>query len=103
MNDLTPDEQKNVRTALRFLRARCGGWRALAKSLRLSLSTLDKSATGRRPLSPLVAFRVARFAKVGVDDVLAGRFPPARTCPHCGQVQPSTSERCPETAGSSAI
>lgn len=29
---------------------------------------------GGRTVSPLVAFRVARFAKVSVDDVLAGRF-----------------------------
>ena len=32
----------------------------------------------------MIAFRVARLAKVGVDDVLAGRFPPPGTCPHCG-------------------
>ena len=28
--------------------------------------------------------RVARFASVGVDDVLTGKYPPPGTCPHCG-------------------
>jgi hypothetical protein len=77
VSDLTTDEQKNVRTAVRFLRVRCGGWRPLAKALRFSKATLW------RP-SPALAFRVARFAGVGVDDVLMGRFPPTGTCPHCG-------------------
>ena len=39
---------------------------------------------GGRVVGPLVAFRVARLAKVSVDDVLAGRFPEPGTCPACG-------------------
>jgi hypothetical protein len=35
-------------------------------------------------VTPIIAFRIAKFAKVGVDDVLAGRFPEAGTCPRCG-------------------
>ena len=27
---------------------------------------------------------LARLAEVGVDELLAGRFPPAGTCPYCG-------------------
>ena len=42
-------------------------------------------STARRAASPMVAFRVARFAGVGVDDVLTGAFPPPGTCPHCGR------------------
>ena len=79
MSDLTQDEQKHVRTAIRFLRVRCGGWVPLTKVLRFTRSTLQKDAP-----TPAVAFRVARLAGVGVDDVLAGRFPSAGTCPHCG-------------------
>jgi hypothetical protein len=30
--------------------------------------------------------RIARFAKIGVDDLHAGNFPAAGTCPHCGHV-----------------
>jgi hypothetical protein len=34
--------------------------------------------------SPAVVFRLARLAGVGVDDVLAGRFPEPGVCAHCG-------------------
>jgi hypothetical protein len=78
VSDLTSDEQKNVRTAVRFLRLRLGGGNALAKALRVDRRTLTAPAT------PTTAYRVARLAGVSVDDVLAGRFPPAGTCPHCG-------------------
>lgn len=78
MSDLTKEEQANVRTALRFLRARCGGWEAVAKALHLGRSTIGRAAT------PTVAFRVARFAGVKIDDLLEGAFPPVGTCPYCG-------------------
>ena len=83
MSDLSREEQTNVRTALRFLRARCGGWAQLAKVLGFKPSTLTNMGP-KRGMTPTMAFRVARLAKVGVDDVLAGRFPPPGTCPHCG-------------------
>ena len=81
--DLTAAEQTNVRTALKFLRLRCGTWAVLSKALRLGESSLANLAKGKA-IGPLVAFRVARLAKVGVDDVLTGRFPAPGTCPHCG-------------------
>jgi hypothetical protein len=81
--DLTPAEQTNVRTALRFLRGRCGTWANVAKALRFKEATVSNVAGGRT-VTPATAFRVARFAKVSVDDVLAGRFPAPGTCPHCG-------------------
>jgi hypothetical protein len=81
VSDLTAAEHKNVRTAIRFLRVRCGGWVQFSKAIHLSRQTLqDPNPT------PLVVFRVARFAGVGLDDVLAGRFPEPGTCPHCGHV-----------------
>ena len=83
--DLTAAEQTNVRTALKFLRLRCGKWANLSKALRFGESTLANVANGRT-VSPLVAFRVARFVKVGVDDLLAGKYPPAGTCAHCGHM-----------------
>jgi hypothetical protein len=78
MSDLTKEEQAHVQAALRFLRARCGGWKPLAKALRFTSRTLSA------PASTSVAFRVARLAGIGVDDLLAGRFPPPGMCPHCG-------------------
>jgi hypothetical protein len=86
VSDLTTEEQKNVRTAIRFLRARCGTWANVAKVLGVSEKTVRVRAT------PLVVFRVARFAKVGVDDVLSGRFPEPGTCPHCGHKQEEAAE-----------
>ena len=83
-SDLAAAEQVHVRTALKFLRSRCGTWGLVAKALRFGVSTLANIASGRKTPGPVLAFRVARFAKVSVDDVLAGRFPAPGTCPNCG-------------------
>jgi hypothetical protein len=85
-NDLTAQEQTHVRTALRFLRTRCGGWKPLAKVLHYQERSLARMTRGR-VVGPIVAFRVARLAGVTVDDVLTGRFPSPGTCPHCGHRQ----------------
>ena len=76
---MTPEEQTNVRAALRFLRARFGGWLVLARTLGVSKSTAKRPNPG-----PVLAFRVARLAGVGVDAVLSGAFPAPGTCPNCG-------------------
>jgi len=86
VSDLTAAEQTNVRTALKFLRTRCGSWTVLSRALGFGESTIGNVVTGFRPVSPVVAFRVAKLAKVGVDDVLQGRYPEPGTCPHCGHV-----------------
>lgn len=90
VTDLTPTEQTNVRTALKFLRLRCGTWATVAKALKLGESTVANIATGHKAPGPLVAFRVARLAQASVDDVLTGRFPAPRTCPHCGHREGAT-------------
>jgi len=82
ISDLTTEERAHVRAAAQFLRARCGGWREVAKALRFSTDTVKKRAT------PTLALRIARLAGVGVDDVLEGRFPAPGTCPHCGHTTP---------------
>ncbi len=82
-SDLSDKEQAAVRAALRFLRARCGGWEPVSKVLRFNPTTLCNVVAGRTA-SASMAVRIARFAKVGVDDVLAGKFPPPGTCPYCG-------------------
>lgn len=84
MSDLTLTEQKHVRTVLRMLRRRCGGWKPVAKGLRCEHDTIEKVANGRRPVTASMAFRVARFVAVSVDDLLDGNYVPAGTCPRCG-------------------
>jgi hypothetical protein len=92
MSDLTAKEQENVRAALKFLHARCGTWAIVAKAVKLGENTLSDVARGFRAPGPLLAFRVARLAKVGVDDVLTGRFPDPRCCPHCGHVREEVAQ-----------
>ncbi len=89
MSDLTKTEQDHVRTALRYLRQRLGTWSLIATTLKIRPSTLCNAIDGRKPISPTVAFRTARFAQVSIDDLLAGKYPDPRACPHCGQVPPS--------------
>lgn len=87
MNDLTVQEQANVRVAIMFLRAKCGGWAPLAKVLRFSLDTLAHVAHGDKAVTPRMVFRVARSAGVAIDDLLAGKFPPAGKCAYCGHMK----------------
>jgi hypothetical protein len=89
MSDLTAREQANVRLALQFLWARCRGWKPLGKALRIHPMTLAQRGL---PISARLAFRVARLAGVGVDDVLTGKYPPPGTCPHCGHVATEAAE-----------
>jgi len=74
VTDLTPKEQAHVRTALRFLRRRAGGWVPLSKSLRFKPDTLEKITNGRRVVTARMALRVARFVKEPIDDLLAGKW-----------------------------
>ena len=46
--DLSTAEQTHVRTALKFLRLRCGTWVAVSKALRLGKSTAGAIASGRQ-------------------------------------------------------
>jgi hypothetical protein len=87
VSDLTTQEQSHVRTALRYLRTRCGGWEPLAKALHFAPKTLTNVLQGQ-PAGVTLAFRLARLASVPVDDVIGGRFPPAGTCPYCGHRPP---------------
>lgn len=88
MTDLTKEEQAAVRGALQFLRRRFGGWGALGKALKLKDSTLAHVGTGKA-VSALIAFRVARFVHVSVDDLLSGKYPAPGTCPYCGHCSTS--------------
>ncbi len=89
MSDFTAEEQGHIRMALRFLRIRCGGWEPLAKALRLKVKSIQPMAR-RQKVSARLALRLARFAGVPVEDMIAGKYPPAGTCPHCGH-RPETA------------
>ena len=88
MSDFTAQEQEHIRRALRFLRIRSGGWGPLAKALRLTASTINHMA-GREKVSARLALRLARFAGIPVEDMMAGKYPPEGTCPHCGHRPPT--------------
>ena len=75
MADLNESEQRNVRTALRYLRLRVGAWEPLARALHIDEDTIEKVINGRRAVTPRTAFRVARFADVAIEDVLDGTYP----------------------------
>ncbi len=79
---LTREEQDHVRGAAQFLRRRMGGWRELDKVLHLDTRGFRSSKT----ITPTLAFRLARFLRIGMEDLLAGKFPAPNTCPYCGHV-----------------
>ena len=90
MSALTPQEKVHVRTALRFLHGRCGTWELTAKAIGgIKATTVGQIGTGHKPVTANLAVRIARIARVPVDDVLTGRFPQPGACPHCGQPMPT--------------
>lgn len=83
MSDLSPKEQRNVRTALRFLHVRLGLWRPIAAAMRVSVESLPKVAAGGAVTASL-AFRLARLVEVPLEELLDGSWLSPRVCPHCG-------------------
>ena len=84
--DFTDAERHNIRTAIRFLRARYGGTRALAAALRAGTRSVDRAlGSNPRPSSEIV-LRAAKLAHVKPDDLLEGRYPPPNACPTCERV-----------------
>lgn len=103
MKDLDEKEQGHVRTALRYLRRRAGGWRPVGKTLGFQVDTLEKVANSRRAVTASMAVRVARLLGASVDDLLGGRFL-AGACPHCGHApdfadEPTIVEDTPRPDG----
>jgi hypothetical protein len=64
-----------VQSAFKFApsRARLGGWEQVGKAVRANRTNLSQNGS---PITASLAFRVARFVGVKVDDLLEGRFPP---------------------------
>lgn len=83
---LTNKEQQHVRTAIRFLRFKVGGWGPLAAALDMKVDSLVKVVNARgRDVTAKLAYSVARLTDVSIDDLLAGALLSPRTCPHCGR------------------
>jgi hypothetical protein len=83
--DLTPDEQARVRVAIVFLRTRFGTYPKLASAMEVNLRTLTLAASRRGTVSAGIALRAARAAKVPVETILTGAWPPPGMCPTCGR------------------
>lgn len=86
------NEQKNVRTALKLLRRHMGGWKPVGRMVRMEAETLKRVAWGARVVSASLTFRLARFAEVSIDDLLAGKYAPHGTCPNCGKAPDFSDE-----------
>ena len=74
-----------MRTALRFLRFKVGGWQPLADALGVKADSISKILRGARDVTAKLAYSVARLTDVSIDDLLAGALLSPRTCPHCGR------------------
>ena len=94
-SDLTPDEQANVRKALRFLAVRLGDWPKLAQAMKANQATVW-AAGWKRGVSAGIAVRAARVAGVPVEEILSGRWPKPNACPMCGRC-----DETPDSAGRS--
>ena len=83
--ELTVDEQRNVRAAFNYMRARMGGARLVAEAIGIGVASAKKVCAGDPKVKPNagMAIRIARLAGVPIEDVLAGRWPVG--CPHCGR------------------
>lgn len=88
---LTDKEQRHVRTALRFLRFKVGGWQPLADALDIKADSIGKVLRGARDVTARLAYSVARLTDVSIDSLLSGALLSPRTCPHCGRA-PDESE-----------
>ena len=83
--DLTDEEQKSVRTAIRYLSRRCGRLTVLAEQIHMRENSLSKILRGRsHAVTARVAILVARFSGVTIDELMKGRAVPPGTCPFCG-------------------
>jgi hypothetical protein len=81
LSRLSPEQQENVRRAMRYLTVKYGGPRKFAAALGVSYQAFWKLRNPSRAIPVRRAVLVAALAQVPVDDVLTGRWP--TECPHC--------------------
>lgn len=83
--DLSDEEAAAVKRALRFLRTRVGTTTKLAAMLQVKRSLVERALSKRGRPGAGLAIRVARAARVSIEDVIRSVFPPEGACPHCGR------------------
>jgi hypothetical protein len=77
---LTPTEQAHVLAFAAELRARYRSWKAFARAAGVQRLTLFRACTGIQEPCAGTALRLARLAKVPVEDVLVGVFAKPGCC-----------------------
>jgi hypothetical protein len=81
---LSPDQQEHVINALYFLRVKFENWKPVARLLGFEEASLADVRAKRRSVSTNLAFRLAKVIGIGIDDLLAGKWPEPGMCPRCG-------------------
>jgi hypothetical protein len=89
----TQDELVNIRRTVRFLIKRYRSGSRLAAAIGTSSDSIYKVSQRRAFISPSVVFRIAHLARVSVDDIVSGRWPPPSVCHLCGQPSPPPKPR----------
>ena len=84
-SDLTPEEQANVKAALRFLKVKLGGPKKLAETMKALPATVKYAVSNRGKVSAGIALRAALAAGVPLEDLLSGAWPKPGSCPLCGR------------------
>ena len=82
--DFTPEEQANIKRALRSLKRRLGTWRDVASALGVTYRRVRVASFKNTKPSLAIAFRLARVVGVGLGEILSGAWPAPGTCPMCG-------------------
>jgi hypothetical protein len=98
---LTDREQWHVRTAIRFLRYRVGGWQPLADALGVKADSLGKVLRGARDVTARLSYGVAWLTDVAIDDLARRRVLPSAS--RCGSVPPPGAARVVHKRGSFSV
>jgi hypothetical protein len=83
--DLTPEEQENVKEALRFLSKRHGSTGKLAEAMGVTRARVLEASSRARGVTAGLALKASRVAKVPLETILSGAWPKPTACPHCGR------------------
>ena len=83
--DLTPAEQEQVRAALRLLAKRFCDYAKLTRAMKTPRETVQRPALRGATVTAGIALRAARVAKIPLEDIVAGAWPSATMCRHCGR------------------
>jgi len=91
--DLTPQEQKNVRTAIRLLHLKCRSWKTMARAIKIEPDSIYRVVSGSRTRRIVTARRGDRLESREAPPVgaPASPVPPAPSAPPAPVATPSPS------------